>query len=181
MPPFHLERTAQWRLLCARERTRNTAKPSSRLDAVILELVGHLDEVAVRILEVNGQDFTHRSGPLARPVDNFYALAPDLQDDRIQRVVILCFCGTKCEPAPKVCAISICVHGSSALNSDFSCQRILTRLSSHQASSTEAIRSATAYSVPPGPSAKGRLAVFMPKKPVTSVGGSRKAVMIERM
>ncbi|APO66652.1 hypothetical protein IE4872_CH00999 [Rhizobium gallicum] len=58
MPPVHLERTAQWRLLCARERTRNTAKPSSRLDAVILELVGHLDEVAVRILEVNGQDFT---------------------------------------------------------------------------------------------------------------------------
>ncbi|TDW36618.1 hypothetical protein EV128_10186 [Rhizobium azibense] len=44
-----------------------------------------LEEVAVRVLGVDGRDFTHRSGPLARPVDNFHALALDLQDDRVQR------------------------------------------------------------------------------------------------
>ena len=43
----------------------------------------------------------------------------------------------------------------------FCCQRMLTRFSSHQANTIEATISATAYSVPPVPCAKGRLAVFM--------------------
>ena len=61
------------------------------------------------------------------------------------------------------------------------CQRMLIRLSNHHASSMDAAMKPIAYCVPPVPPESGRFDVFMPKKPVTSVGGNKNAVMIDRI
>ena len=52
---------------------------------------------------------------------------------------------------------------------------------SHQAKPAEATISMKANNVPADVCVNGRFCVFMPKKPVTSVGGIRKAVRIDRM
>ena len=62
-------------------------RPQSGLSQFRLKLIAHLNQIAVRIIEIDRQDFAHRPGPLARPVDNLYILAFEVQDNRVQRGV----------------------------------------------------------------------------------------------
>ena len=59
--------------------------------------------------------------------------------------------------------------------------RIRARFSTNQASATEITMKMLAESVPPVPTVNGSSSVFMPKKPVTSDGGSRNAVISDRI